>query len=358
MSNCHNATSSLNLAIDTIMSRPTMKAWQYDGVPVEKNLRINDAATQPTIGDVEILVEVHAMALNPVDYKFTESAPLTALGLKCIPGADFCGKVAKTGIKVDSFQIGEWVFGAKVGAISNGTLGQYVSVSQDMLTSLPNGVEVEDAASVGVVGLTQYQAIKPNVKAGDKVFINGGSGGTGVHGIQIAKALGCHVTTTCSTGNVKLCESLGADEVIDYKTTSVIEALAANGPVFQLAVDNVASPADLYKQSSSYLLPTGKFVQVGASPSLGGFAQITSNLLVPSFLGGGKRSYQVLITKAVPNDLRQLGALMKEGKIKAVLDEIFDWEDAPRAFEKLKTGRSKGKLVIRVRQDSGKGNTF
>ncbi|KAF3048666.1 hypothetical protein E8E11_002536 [Didymella keratinophila] len=340
------------------MSRPTMKAWQYDGVPVEKNLRINDAATQPTISDLEVLVEVHAMALNPVDYKVTESAPLTALGLKCIPGADFCGKVAKTGIKVDSFQIGEWVFGAKVGAISNGTLGQYVSVSQDMLTSLPSGIEVEDAASVGIVGLTQYQAIKPNIKAGDKVFINGGSGGTGVYGIQIAKALGCHVTTTCSTGNVKLCESLGADEVIDYKNANIIETLAGKGPVFQLAVDNVGSSADLYKQSASFLVPNGKFVQVGASPSLGGFAQITSNLLVPGFLGGGKRSYQMLMTKAVPDDLKQLGVLMREGKVKAVLDEVFDWEDAPKAFEKLKTGRSKGKLVIRIKQDTGKGSAF
>ena len=180
-----------------------MKAWVYDGVTggMEKNLKINDAAAQPTLGDDEILVEVHAMALNPVDYKVTESARLTALGLKCIPGADFCGKVTKTGSKVDSIRIGEWVFGAKVGAVSNGTLCQYVSVAQNMLTSLPEGVEVDDAATVGIVGLTEMQAIKPHVKPGDKIFINGGSGGTGVYGIQIAKALGCHVTTTCSTGN-------------------------------------------------------------------------------------------------------------------------------------------------------------
>jgi alkaline phosphatase D len=331
-----------------------MKAWQYDSVAggLEKNLKINETAAQPAIGDDEILVEVHAMALNPVDYKVTEGGmPLMLLGSQCIPGADFCGKVAKTGKKIDSFQIGEWVFGAKVGAISNGTLGQYVSVSKDTLTSLPKDVKVDDAATVGIVGLTEIQAIKPNVKAGDKVFINGGSGGTGVYGIQIAKALGCHVTTTCSTGNVKLCESLGADEVIDYKTTDVVEALAAKGPVFQLAVDNVGAPANLYKQSASYLAPNGKYVQVGASTSIGGFAQISSNLLLPGFLGGGKRSYQMLMTKTSTDDLRQLGAWMKEGKVRAVVDKVFEWEDAPRAFEKLKTGRSKGKLVIHVKQD-------
>ena len=337
-----------------------MRAWQYDSVVggLEKNLKITDTAAQPTIGDDGILVEVHAMALNPVDYKVTENGKFLTAFMKCIPGADFCGKVAKVGKVVDSFQIGEWVFGAKVGAISNGTLGQYVSVSQDSLTSLPSGVEVDDAATVGIVGLTEVQAIKPNVKPGDKVFINGGSGGTGVYGIQIAKALGCHVTTTCSTGNIKLCESLGADEVIDYKTSNILETLAAKGPIFQLAVDNVGSPANLYKQSASYLTPTGKFVQVGATPNLGSLAQITSNFLVPGFLGGGKRSYQLMMTKASADDLKQLGAWMKEGKVKAVLDEIFDWEDAPAAFEKLKTGRSKGKIVVHVRQDSGKGNPY
>ncbi|KAH6629045.1 hypothetical protein C7974DRAFT_179891 [Boeremia exigua] len=340
------------------MSRPTMRAWQYDSVAggLEKNLKINDTATQPTISDDEILVEVHAIALNPADYKVSESAPITALGVVCIPCMDFCGRVAKAGRKVDSFQIGEWVFGTKGGAVSNGTLGQYVSVSQNMLTSLPAGVETEDAASVGVVGITEIQAIQPNVKPGDKVFINGGSGGTGVCGIQIAKALGCHVTTTCSTGNVKLCESLGADEVIDYKTQNVVEALAAKGPIFQLAVDNVGSPADLYKQSASYLAPGGKFVQVGATVSLGSFAQITSNFLVPGFLGGGRRPYQVLLPKPSTDDLKQLGAWMKDGRVRAVLDEVFEWEDAPRAFEKLKTGRSRGKLVVRVKQDLGKSS--
>lgn len=248
------------------------------------------------------------------------------------------------------------MFGAKNGAVSNGSLAQYIAVSKDSLTSLPKDVEVDHAATVGIVGLTEIQAIKPHVKAGDKVFINGGSGGTGVYGIQIAKALGCHVTTSCSTGNVKLCESLGADEVIDYKTSNIVDALAAKGPVFQLVVDNVGTPADLYKQSASYLLPNGKFVQVGASPSLSGFAQITSNMLVPSFLGGGKRSYQMLMAKPSTDDLKQLGGWMKEGKVRAVLDQIFEWEDAPQAFEKLKTGRAKGKIVIHVKQESGKGN--
>jgi NADPH:quinone reductase-like Zn-dependent oxidoreductase len=331
-----------------------MKAWQYASTSggVEANLQINETAARPMLGDDEILVQVHAMALNPVDYKATEMGiPLVLFGSRLTPGADFCGKVAKTGSKVDSFRIGEWVFGAKVAALATGTLAQYVAVSKQHLTSLPEGVEVDDAATIGIVGLTEIQAIRPNVKEGDKVFINGGSGGTGVYGIQIAKALGCHVTTSCSTANIDLCKSLGADEVIDYKTTDITKALVEKGQVFSLVVDNVGLTADLYKQSASYLLPAGKFVQVGAGSSMGGLGQIASNMLLPSFLGGGKRKYQMLMTSPSAEDLRQLGSWMKEGKVKAVHDEVFEWEDAPNAFARLRTGRAKGKIVVHVKQE-------
>ncbi|CAA9966079.1 Reticulon-4-interacting protein 1 mitochondrial [Pyrenophora teres f. maculata] len=335
----------------------TMKAWQYNSTKggIEKNLQLNDAAPQPTLFDEQILVQVHAMALNPVDHKVTEGpVPLRLIGTNIIPGADFCGKVAKVGKKVDSFQIGEFVFGAKVGALTGGTLAQYVVVEKSMLTRLPEGVKVEDAAGVGVVGLTEYQALAPNVRSGEKVFINGGSGGTGVYGIQIAKALGCHVTTTCSTPNVDFCKSLGADEVIDYKTSDVVETLSAKGQIFSLVVDNIGTPANLYKAASAFLLPTGKFVQIGSTLSLGSIKTVGGNMLLPKFLGGGKNSYQMLMTKPSADALGQLAEWFKEGKLKGVVDTVFEWEDARKAFEKLKTGRAKGKVVVRVPQDKAK----
>ncbi|KNG50814.1 hypothetical protein TW65_01792 [Stemphylium lycopersici] len=304
----------------------TMKAWQYNSTAggIEKNLQINDAAPQPAIHDEQILVQVHAMAVNPVDHKVTEGPmPLRLVGSNITPGADFCGKVAKVGKKVDSFQIGEFVFGAKVGALTGGTLAQ-------------------------------YQALAPNVKSGDKVFINGGSGGTGVFGIQIAKALGCHVTTSCSTPNVDFCKSLGADEVIDYKTTDIVNALSSKGQIFSLVVDNVGTPDNLYKASSAFLTPKGKFVQIGVQSSLGGMKTVTSNMLLPSFLGGGKNSFQMLMTKPSAHALEQMSEWFKEGKLKGVVDTVYEWEDAPKAFEKLKTGRAKGKIVVRVPQDKAK----
>ena len=136
----------------------TMKAWQYNSTKggIEKNLQINDAAPQPTLHDEQILIQVHAMAIDPVDHKVTEGPmPLRLVGSDITPGADFCGKVAKVGKKVDEFQIGEFVFGAKVGALTGGSLAQYVAVERNMLATLPEGVKVEDAAGVGIVGLTE-----------------------------------------------------------------------------------------------------------------------------------------------------------------------------------------------------------
>ena len=201
---------------------------------------------------------------------------------------------------------------------------------------------------------SRYQALAPNVKSGDKVFINGGSGGTGVFGIQMAKALGCHVTTSCSTPNVGFCKSLGADEVIDYKTTNIVDMLSSKGQIFNLVVDNVGTPDNLYKASSAYLTPSGKFVQIGVQNSLGGMKTVTSNMLLPSFLGGGKNSFQMMMAKPSAEALEQMGEWFKDGKLKGMVDTVFEWEDAPKAFEKLKTGRAKGKIVVRVPQDKAK----
>ncbi|KAJ4378042.1 hypothetical protein N0V83_000872 [Neocucurbitaria cava] len=336
------------------MAQQTMKAWQYNSTKggIEKHLKINNAAPLPTITDNELLIQVHAVGINPFDHKVPESGmPMRLLGSNLTPCVDFCGKVVKVGTKVDDLEVDKWVFGAKMAALNHGALAQYVAVPRQMVAGLPEGVKVEDAAGVGIVGLTAVQTTKPNVKKGDKVFINGGSGGTGVFGIQVAKALGCHVTTTCSTPNVELCKSLGADEVIDYKKDDIVQTLASKGPTFSLVVDNVGKPANLYTRASSFLLPQGKFVQVGSNPNLGGIAQISRNMLLPGFLGGGMHSYQVFFAKKAVHDLEQLRDWMKEGKVKGVTDSVWEWEDAPKAFEKLKTGRARGKIIIKVKQE-------
>lgn len=332
----------------------TMKAWQYKSVTggMEKNLHINENAPRPVPKDNELLVQVHSMALNPVDYKITESGmPLRLFGSSFIPGCDYSGKVVEVGKNVQGFTKGEYVFGAIMGNIANGTLAQYVAINKENASPLPQGVDPKDASTVGICGLTELQSIQPHVKSGDKVFINGGSGGTGIIGLQIAKALGCHVTTTCSTPNIELCKSSGADEVIDYKCTDIIQALTAKGKVFDLTVDNIGTPTNLYRASTAFMAPSAHFSQVGATPSLSGSATIGSNMLRPGFLGGGKAKYQVVMGKASRDGLTQLGEWMKEGKVKPVIDEVFEWEDAAKAYEKLKGGRTRGKIVVKVPQE-------
>lgn len=318
---------------------------------MEKNLHINESAPRPAPTDDEILVQVHAMALNPVDYKMTESAPLRFFGSVFTPGSDYCGKVVEVGKNVQGFTNGQYVFGSKMGAPVNGTLAQYVAVNKENAAVLPQGVDPYEAATVGIVGLTELKALKSNVKAGDKVFINGGSGGTGIIGIQIAKALGCHVTTTCSTPNIDLCKSVGADEVIDYKTTDVAKALSSKGRVFQLAIDNIGTPANLYRASNTFIPAGGMYAQIGMTPSFGGLAQVSSNMLRPGLLGGGKAKYSMVMGQASKSGLEQIGEWMKEGKVKPVLDGVFEWEDAPNAYEKIKSGRTKGKIVVKVPQE-------
>ena len=211
-----------------------MYAWQFKTAAggLENNLYLPAAGVpKPKITEDQVLVEVYSAALNPADYKVPELG-LVARGIipsPSTPGQDFCGRVCEAGRKVTGYHVGDMVFGMHGGPFGNGSLGQYIVVSKQMLAAVPTGLKVDYMAGVGVAGLTAFQSVQPHVKNGDKVFINGGSGGTGIFCIQIAKALGCHVTTSCSTENVELCKSLGADEVINYKSTDVVETLKKGG---------------------------------------------------------------------------------------------------------------------------------
>lgn len=165
-------------------------------------------------------------------------------------------------------------------------------------------------------------------------------------GIQIAKARKSYVVTTCSTGNVEWCKRLGADEVIDYKKEDVVEALKKSGRQFDLVVDNVGSPAGLHKQAHHFMKPEAKLIQIGAEVGFGAIVTLIQRMFLPAWLGGSRRRFEFVQVKGDPDDLQQMGMWMKEGKVKVVKDEVFSFEDAPKAIEKSKTGRTKGKIVI------------
>jgi NADPH:quinone reductase-like Zn-dependent oxidoreductase len=296
----------------------TMIAWQYrsSAGPIEENLSLSTPGIpKPKINDNEVLVEVYSTALNPVEHKILELGFITKMILRSpvTPGMDVCGRVVEVGNKVDSFHTDDIVYGACNGVFGHGALAQFVPVSKDALALVPEGLKADNMASIASVGTTAYQGLKPHIKAGDKVFINGGSGGTGVMSIQIAKALGAHVTTSCSTANIELCRSLGADEVLDYKSAAIIEQLKGKGQVFDLVLDNIGSPYNLYRESHAFLVPDGNFIQVGLGMNLSAMKQLIGNMVLPGLFGGGKRKYSIVMAKPNSADFEQLAVWMKEG---------------------------------------------
>jgi NADPH:quinone reductase-like Zn-dependent oxidoreductase len=325
-----------------------MQAWQYTSAKggLEKNLKLNSVAI-PTPKPDQHLVRILATALNPVDYKPAELGLFSRLAIAkpATPGIDFVGRMV-TPAAGSNLKPGELVFGfGSTSPFAGGCLKEYHAVPTIGTLPVPKGVEPLDAATIGVCGLTAYQSIIPHIKEGSRVFINGGSGGTGVFGIQIAKAAGCHVTTCCSTANVELCKSLGADEVIDYKKESVLEALKKQNP-FDHVVDNVGHDYNLYWKAHEYSTSSAIFLEVAGALTLSSFMFVLKAKLLPGFLGGGKRPFVTIFAECKTDQLKQVGDWMAAGKVRAVIDETFSFERAPEAFKKQKTGRAKGKILV------------
>ncbi|GJC85409.1 zinc-type alcohol dehydrogenase-like protein C16A3.02c [Colletotrichum liriopes] len=337
-----------------------MQAWLYDSVAggLETRMRLaTDAPLPPALGPNDILVKVHAMSPNPADYKFPEGLGLLwrlAVPLPATPGTDFSGTITELGDAIrdaGEFTVGQPVYGWSSLAGRHGSLGEYVVATRDGCAPVPSpaaALTLESAACLGVAAQTAYQAISPYVAPGDWVFINGGSGGVGTFAIQIACALGCRVVVSCSGRNAELCRSLGADEVLVYTEVDVSEALKAKGPMFKLALDNVGfDPPDLYKAADEYLLPAGRFVQVGAGLALRDMMSTAGRALWPARLGGGSRKWQFMGMQTKHEDLVTLGRWAADGEIKVVVSESYKFEDAPKAYEKLRTGRTIGCLVVK-----------
>jgi NADPH:quinone reductase-like Zn-dependent oxidoreductase len=336
----------------------TMKAWQWTACPetLEKALFINESADLPTakkpLGPDEVLVKVHYAALNPVDYKLPELPVVGRMAIPkpATPGLDFSGVVADKGPE-STLQIGQKVFGKVEPKQPHGTLADYIVGSKEGVVPVPDGVSLEDAACVGVCGLVTYQCLKAQgIKAGDKVFLNGGSGGAGTFAIQIAKALGAEVTTTTSTVNVELCKNLGADTVIDYtsKSETAIEALKKSGKQYDAVLDNVGFPPELYWESPHFTKESAPYTQIGTQVSLPFVWDLAFRLLLPTWLGGGQRKFGFAFTRTNAEDYKQLVQWMVEGKLKSEIEKIYRWEEVPDAFVRCKSGRVRGKLVIKV----------
>ncbi|KAK9369025.1 hypothetical protein V1509DRAFT_501665 [Lipomyces kononenkoae] len=328
-----------------------MRSWQYTSTKggLENNLTLNEVPMPQPKAD-QHLVRIIAAAVNPLDYRLAEFQFLhrAAFPKPASPGDDFAGYIVKPA-PGSALKPGQLVFGAAgTNFMCGGAMSEYGIANTKSIALIPAGLSTTDASSITVAGLTAYQSILPHSEPGSHVFLNGGSGGVGTFGIQIAKATGRSVTVTCSTANVELCKSLGADEVIDYKTQNVLQALKASPHKYDLVVDLVGNGQNLFWNAHEYTNPGAKFVTVSVSHNFSFVWFVAKAQLFPRFLSGAKRQHLTVFGSAKAQDLKQIADWMAAGKIKSVIDSKFKFEDLRQAYQRLKTGRARGKIIIDV----------
>jgi NADPH:quinone reductase-like Zn-dependent oxidoreductase len=323
-----------------------MKAIVYCDYGVA-NLKFQDVE-KPTPADDQLLVRVRAASVNPLDWHFVEGTPYLmralAAGLRKPKdtqlGVDFAGAVEAVGKNVTKFKPGDEVFGGRTGAFAD-----YVCVRESRAVALkPASVTFEQAASVPIAGITALQALrdKGQLQSGQKVLINGSSGGVGTFAVQIAKSYGAEVTGVCSTRNVDLVRSLGADHVIDYTK----EDFTKTDQLYDLIVDNVGNRS--LSECRRVLKPKGTFVLVGGGGAneqglIGPMAKPIKLMLVSPFVS---QKMGMILAELNHEDLALLADLMQSGKVKPVIDRTYKLSDVPEAIKYLEQGHARGKVII------------
>ncbi len=309
-------------------------------------LRYADLA-KPTPADDEVLVRVHAASVNPLDWHYVEGTPYlvridAGFGRPENPrlGVDFAGTVEAVGKSVRRFKPGDEVFGGKFGAFA-----EYVTVrAERAIAPKPGNVSFEHAAAVPIAALTALQALRDrgHVKAGQKVLINGASGGVGTFAVQIAKAYGAEVTGVCSTRNLELVRSLGADHVIDYTR----EDVTRSGEHYDLIIDNVGthSVSD-YRRVMS---PHGLYVMIGSATTGHWFGWLEIPLEAWMLSPFMSQKFGMMLAELNKDDLAVLGELMQSGKVTPVIDRTYKLSETAAALRYLETGHARGKVVLTV----------
>ena len=335
---------------DRLTAAPTnpMKAIIYCDYGLA-NLKLEDVE-KPTPTDDQVLVKVRAASVNPYDWHFIEGTPkimrMMGVGLRKPKdtrlGVDFAGTVEAVGKNVTQFKPGDDVFGGRGGAFA-----EYVCRRAEGAVALkPANITFEQAASVNIAGITALQALrdKGKVQPGQKVLINGASGGVGTFAVQIAKSFGADVTGVCSTRNVDLVRSLGADHVIDYTK----EDFAKGTERYDVILDNV--PNHSLSECRHILNPKGKYVMIGGggpndSRWVGPFGRVIHALLVSPFIS---QEMGMMMADANQKDLTVLADMMQSGKVKPVIDRTYKLSEVPAAIAYLEKGHARGKVVITV----------
>jgi NADPH:quinone reductase-like Zn-dependent oxidoreductase len=324
----------------------TMKAIVYCDYGPPDVLKLMDIA-KPIPNDNQVLIKVRAASVNPYDWHFIRGTPfimrMMGSGLRKPKssriGVDVAGTVEAVGKNITLFKPGDEVFGGKTGAFA-----EYVCGSERGLAIKPANVTFEQAATVNVAGLTALQAVrdKAQVQPGQKILINGASGGVGTYAVQIAKSFGAEVIGVCSGRNADMVRSLGADHVIDYTK----EDFAKTDQRYDAMLDNV--PNHPLSECRRILNPNGKYIMIGGGgPNdgriIGPFGRVIHAALLSRFVD---QKMGMMMAELNKDDLTTLGDLIQSGKVKPVIDRRYKLNEVPEAIRYLEEGHARGKVVI------------
>ncbi|THH01706.1 hypothetical protein EW026_g1039 [Hermanssonia centrifuga] len=331
-----------------LFASQTQRAWinVAKGDPSDV-LVIDDKRPIPTqLADGEVLIKVQAAALNPVGYKLMQMVPNFIARRPLVPELDY------SGIVVDSngteLKDGQAVFGMIPGppialrsAPLTGTLAQYIRVPATCAIPRPTNIKATEAAGVGACGTTAYQALfsLAKLEPGQHVFVNGGSTSVGIFAIQLAKAIGCKVTATASGKNGDFLKSIGVDKFIDYTL----------GPLDQQLVKDLPSPKFHVMLEAVGNLDIDLFTRKGLGLNdMFAIGRYGWGVAKPAWLCGASRTWRMLRVEYNQEDLAAVAQYISEGKVKPIVDSVYDFDDALKAYERIMTKRAVGKVVVKI----------
>jgi len=326
-----------------------MKAIEYTEYGPPDVLKLKEVE-RPTPKDDEVLVKVQAASINHTDWYIVTGEPFIARlwsGLLepkyKIPGGDIAGQVEAVGVNAKQFQPGDEVYGDKA-ACGWGAFAEYACVPENELVVKPSNITFEEAAAVPQAGVSALQALRDEgqIQPGQRVLINGASGGVGTFGVQIAKSFGAEVTGVCSTGKLDLVSSIGADHVIDYTR----DDFTKSGQRYDLILATGGfHPISDYKRALS---PEGIYVMIGGSTA----QKMQALLLGPWISMSGSKKIRSLDGKPNQKDLVFINELLEAGKVVPVIDRHFQLSEVPEAFRYFGKGNNLGKVVISVEHNN------